>query len=82
MRVDVPDKYAVPAGGLTARERAELYAAAIQEREDENGPLLAEKRAREGREAQRQQASNGETCSTYRGRLNAHPPSRRYRWSR
>lgn len=47
VRVDVPEKYTTPAGGKTARERAELYAAAVQEREDETGELLAEKRARE-----------------------------------
>src|SRR5580704_3348462 len=46
-RVEVPAKYATPAGGKTARERAELYAQAVQEREDDNGELLAKKRARE-----------------------------------
>jgi hypothetical protein len=46
-RVNVPAKAATPAGGKTARERAELYVKAIQEREDDNGELLAKKRARE-----------------------------------
>jgi len=45
VRVDVPEKYSVPAGGKTAEERAELYAAAAQEREDETGQLLAKKQA-------------------------------------
>ncbi len=42
-RVNVPEKHSTPAAGLTARERAELYARGVQEREDEggeNGPLL------------------------------------------
>lgn len=46
-RVDVPEKHAVAAGGKTAEERAELYAEALQEREDETGELLAKKRAGE-----------------------------------
>jgi len=45
--IDVPEKYSTPAGGKTARERAELYTAARQEREDETGELMAEKRARQ-----------------------------------
>jgi integrase len=45
-RVNVPAKYATPAGGKTAHERAALYAQAVQEREDDNGELLAKKRAR------------------------------------
>ena len=45
VRVDVPPQYATPAGGMSGRERAELYAAALQEREDETGELL-EKRAK------------------------------------
>jgi integrase len=43
-RVDVPEKFCTPAGGKTAEERAELYALAVQEREDETGELLAKKR--------------------------------------
>jgi integrase len=45
VRVDVPDKYATPAGGKSAKERAELYAEYLQEREDRTGELLARKRA-------------------------------------
>ncbi len=45
-RVDIPPRYCVAAGGKTAEERAELYAEAVQEREDETGELLAAKRAR------------------------------------
>ncbi len=45
VRVDVPEKHAKPAGGKTAQERAELYALAAQEREDEDGALLARKKA-------------------------------------
>jgi integrase len=45
-RVDVPAKAATPAGGKTARERAELYAEWRQERENADGELLAKKRAR------------------------------------
>ena len=41
VRVDVPAKYCTPAGGKTGRERAELYAEAAQEREDETGELAA-----------------------------------------
>ncbi|MGA2450697.1 MAG: site-specific integrase [Polyangiaceae bacterium] len=72
VRVDVPNKYAHPAGGMTAEQRAELYAAAIQEKEDESGELLAQKRAREEREAQQRDPRNGETCTMYRERLNAY----------
>jgi len=46
VRVDVPEKYCTPAGGKTARERAELYAEALQEREDETGELMAQRGAR------------------------------------
>lgn len=45
VRVDVPERYSVAAGGKTARERAELYAEALQEREDETGELLAQRNA-------------------------------------
>ena len=50
VRVDVPEKYSTPAGGKSAEERAELYALALQEREDEGGeqgPLLVARRAHE-----------------------------------
>src|ERR1700733_11330364 len=46
-RVEVPARFATPAGGKTARERAELYARAVQEREDDNGELVVHKRARQ-----------------------------------
>src|SRR5580658_2939865 len=46
-RVDIPAKNATPAGGKTARQRAEQYAEWLQEREDDNGELLAKKRARD-----------------------------------
>jgi integrase len=46
-RVTVPETYSTPAGGRTARERAELYALARQEREDETDELLAKKRTRQ-----------------------------------
>jgi integrase len=68
-RVDVPESYSVPAGGLTGRERAELYAAAAQEREDEGGDLLAKKRARLAAAERASDPRNGETCSAYRKRL-------------
>ena len=70
MRVDVPAKYAAPAGGASARERAELFAAARQEREDETGELLAAKRERET--SKRVDAAKGETCDTYFERFVEH----------
>jgi integrase len=63
-RVDVPAKYSTPAGGKTARERAELYAMAEQEREDETGELLARRRA-----SARRGGSADETCTGYFERL-------------
>jgi integrase len=74
-RVDVPEAYSKPAGRLTARERAELYALALQEREDEGGeqgPLLVAKRAREAEAAKRSDPRRGETCTKYFDRLNIH----------
>lgn len=71
-RVDVPDKYSTPAGGKTARERAELYAAALQEREDETGELMARKTARREEERKRNDETNGETCSKWFKRFNAY----------
>ena len=50
IRVDVPAKYCTPAGGKTGRERAELYAAALVEREQETGELLAAKQRAGGRQ--------------------------------
>jgi hypothetical protein len=67
--VDVPEKYSTPAGGKTAEERAELYAAAHQEREDETGELLAKKRERLANEAAERDPLHGETCTMYRERL-------------
>jgi integrase len=49
VRVDVPSKYCVAAGGKSGRERAELYAEAAQEREEETGEILAAKLAREAK---------------------------------
>lgn len=72
VRVDVPDRYATPAGGKTAVERAALYAAAAQEREDETGELLAKKREREAHEAQKRSTVNGETCSAWFERYHAY----------
>ncbi len=66
VRVDVPAKYSTPAGGKTARERAELYAAAAQEREDDTGELLTKKRAK-GAVVMMSQA---ETCAQYFTRWN------------
>jgi integrase len=71
-RVDVPEKYSTPAGGKTAEERAELYALAVQEREDETGELLKRKLARQADEAKQSDPTNGETCSMYRTRLDTH----------
>jgi integrase len=68
IRVDVPVKYAHPAGGLSAEERAKLYAAAIQEREDKTGELLVQKRQRMAAS----KSSEAESCSAYRERLNAY----------
>lgn len=62
-RVEVPAQYCTPAGGRTARERAELYAAARQEQEDEDGALLNAKRAREA--AARPDPTKGETVDVF-----------------
>src|ERR1019366_5820431 len=90
-RVDVPDKYAKPAGGKSARERAELYALAVQEREDdggEQGPLLVAKRARLAEEAKKSDPRHGETADLWHERYLTHCTERglstvgdkRYRW--
>ena len=68
-RVDVPEKYSTPAGGKTAEERAELYAAAHQEREDDKGELLAKKGERLAQEAAQRDPLHGETSTMYRERL-------------
>jgi integrase len=62
-RVDVPARCCV------SREEAELYALAEQEREDETGALLAQKRARAAQKARERDPRNGETCTKYRERL-------------
>ena len=60
-RVDVPEKYGRPAGGKSAEERAELYAQAVQERDNETGEILAARRKRA--------ASKGaETCDGWHER--------------
>lgn len=65
-RVDVPKRYA------TDDDTRELYARALQEREDDTGELLAKKRAREARRAAERDCSKGETCTKYRERLDAY----------
>jgi integrase len=92
-RVDVPEKYSTPAGGKTAKERAELYALAVQEREDEGGeqgPLLVAKRARLAEAAKKSDPRHGETADTWHERYLAHCIERglstvgdkRYRWGK
>jgi len=64
-RVDIPPKYCY------SEERRELYAAAMQEREDERGELYAKKLARVA--AMQGTTSGGaETFGAYRQRLNEH----------
>lgn len=65
-RVIVPERYGY------SRERAEVYAEALQEDEDETGNLLAKKRERVARRSLEQSAANGETCTAYRARLEKH----------
>jgi integrase len=45
-RVDVPAKHSTPAGGLPARDRAEQWASALQEDEDETQELYRKRQAR------------------------------------
>ncbi len=61
----MPEKYSTPAGGKTARERAELYAEARQEREDEHGELIAEKRERDAARQQKRDTEQGITCDDW-----------------
>lgn len=63
-RIDIPERYA------DTEERRRLYAAAVQERENDVGELLEKKKAR--REEKLRKASGPETCSTYRQRLDEH----------
>lgn len=89
-RVDVPAKYCTPIKGphpRTAREHAELYATARQEQEDEDGKLLAEKRAREA--AKRVDPAKGETCDQWYERFMKHRRTEvgsvdddKWRWSK
>lgn len=65
VRVDVPAKYTVAAGGKTGLERAKLWAHARQEREDETGELLAAKRAKEATAARQRAREGGETCDDW-----------------
>jgi integrase len=58
VRVDVPKKYAT-------EDDAEVYALAVQEREDERGELLEKKRAREAERAKQRDPSNGETVALW-----------------
>jgi integrase len=64
VRVDVPAKYCVAAGGKSGRERAELYAQAAQEREEETGEILAAKLAREAKK-QGGRSDEGETADDW-----------------
>src|ERR1700722_4148256 len=66
MRVDVPSKYGY------SDERAELYAAAVQEREDETGELLAKKKERAAHEQQRCDEGVDNTCDAYFTRFLEH----------
>ncbi len=63
-RVDIPAKY-------TIDERRALYAAAMQEREDERGELFAKKQARIAAK-QPTAPTAAETLAKYRERLNTH----------
>jgi integrase len=71
-RVDVPEKFSRPAGGKTGEERAELYAMAAQEREDETHDLYERRKARLADEAKQRDPGNGETCTKYFERLSVH----------
>jgi|SRR5579883_1306964 len=71
-RVDVPAKHSTPAGGLTARERAEQWAAALQEDEDETHDLYKRRQARLAEEAKQHDATHGETCAKYFERFLEH----------
>jgi hypothetical protein len=63
-RVDVPEKHCTPAGKLTGRERAELWAEALQEDEDETHDLLKKKQAREAKKP-RKGSAEGETADEW-----------------
>ncbi len=65
-RVDIPEKYCY------SEERRAVYAAAVQEREDERGELLKKKQERIAAKARATDTSGPETLTKYRERLNAH----------
>ena len=71
-RVNVPEAYCAPAGGMTARDRAELYAQARQEREDETHELLRDRERRKAELAKQHDEHHGETCTRYFGRFLRH----------
>ncbi|MGA7119696.1 MAG: site-specific integrase [Polyangiaceae bacterium] len=71
-RVRVPRSYSTPSGGRTARERADLYAEARQEREDETGELLAKRNERRAEKARHCEEEQGETCAQYFRRFLEH----------
>ena len=71
IRVDVPEKYCTPAGGKSARERATLYASALQEREDETGAMLAERTGKATAQRAKHDAVHGETAEQYFKRFTA-----------
>jgi integrase len=67
-RVDVPERHSTAAGGKTAEERAELYALAAQEREDETHELLKKKHERIAEHARQNDGRNGETVKLWSDR--------------
>jgi len=67
-RVDVPEKYSTPAGGKSAHVRAELYAQAVQEREDETGELLNQKAVKNAEKAKQRDPRRGETVALWSDR--------------
>jgi integrase len=71
-RVKVPETYSKPAGGKTSRERAELYALARQEREDETGELFEARKKRKAEQGKKHDARHGEKCTRYFGRFLEH----------
>jgi integrase len=71
-RVNVPEAYCAPAGGMTARDRAELYAQARQEREDQTHDLLRDRERRKAELAKQHDEHHGETCTRYFGRFLRH----------
>src|SRR5215472_9963714 len=69
IRVDVPRKYATD-------DDAEVYALAVQEREDERGELLAAKKKREAEAAVQRDPARGETCDAWHDRYLTHCKAR------